>query len=190
MGAFEPRTVTLPGGEEVALRAATPEDATPLLLYLRVEMGTTDQVLTQPDELPRTFEEERGKIAEIHERGGLFMLAMSAGAFVGVLSLHPGQRRRNRHTAEFGITVAQAWRGRGVGTAMMRAMMEWARAHEYIEKVCLQVFSTNPRARAMYESFGFIEEGRQAGHGQLRPGVYADNILMGVWVKERRDGAR
>jgi RimJ/RimL family protein N-acetyltransferase len=185
MAGFLSREVALPGGERIALRQAAEADAGAMLEYLRAESATTDQVLTQPDEFPRTIDEERAVIANHDQSGGLIMLAEARGRLVGVLSVRPGQRRRNRHSAEFGITVAQTWRGRGVGTAMIRAMLDWCREHEFLEKVCLQVFSTNPRAIALYRGLGFTEEGRQAGQAQLSPGRYVDNIHMGLWVKPR-----
>jgi RimJ/RimL family protein N-acetyltransferase len=185
MAGFEPREVALPGGERIALRQASETDAGAMLEYLRAEAATTDQVLTQPDEFPQTIDEERAIIANHDTSGGLMMLAQAGGRLVGVLSIRPGQRRRNRHSTEFGITVAQAWRGRGVGSAMIRAMLDWCREHPFIEKVCLQVFSTNPRAVALYRALGFVEEGCQAAQAQLSPGQYADNIHMGLWVKPR-----
>src|ERR1043165_9300558 len=106
MGALP--TEVMVNGERVLLRACVPDDAGATLDYLRVEMGTTDQVLTQPDELSRSAEEERARSAELFARGGLRMIALHGGLIIGAGSLHPGQRRRNRHTAELGITVARA----------------------------------------------------------------------------------
>ncbi|MEX2217435.1 MAG: GNAT family protein [Phycisphaerales bacterium] len=193
MASFTPRTIPIPGEGTLTLRPASEDDAETLLAFLRAESATTDQVLTQPDEFPATADEERAKIREHDRTGGMLMLALiapappaSGPALAGVLSIRPGQRRRNAHTAEFGITIAHAWRARGLGTLMLRAMLDWAANHPTIEKVCLQVFSTNPRAMALYERLGFREEGRQPGQAQLRPGHYVDNIHMGLWVKPRR----
>jgi RimJ/RimL family protein N-acetyltransferase len=203
MGLFAAREVGVSGGERVRLRAVVADDAAALLEFLRRESATTDQVLTQPDEFPNTIEEERHIIGAHERAGGVLIVAVREGEhglppkmaakpwhgqIIGVMSVRPGHRKRSRHTSEFGITVAEAWRGRGVGTAMMLAMLDWARAHETIEKVCLQVFATNPRAIALYQRLGFVEEGRQAGQAQITPGRYVDDLHMGLWVKSRNGG--
>jgi ribosomal protein S18 acetylase RimI-like enzyme len=53
-----------------------------------------------------------------------------------------------------GICVAAAARGRGVGTALIEALAQDARAQAYRE-MRLDVIDTNLRARALYERLGF-----------------------------------
>src|SRR5262245_52621622 len=112
------------------LRAAEGADAADVLEYLRAAAATTDQILTQPDEMSKTPEAERVKIVELSERGGIRLMAWHEGRIIGASSLNPGVRRRVRHTAELGITVEQSWRGRGLGRAMIAALLEWAAANE------------------------------------------------------------
>jgi RimJ/RimL family protein N-acetyltransferase len=72
---------------------------------------------------------------------------------------------------------------RGVGTALVDAMLAWARAHPRIQKVCLGVFSTNTVALALYRSLGFEEEGRGRRAFRLGPTTYVDDVEMGLFVK-------
>ena len=66
-----------------------------------------------------------------------------------------------------GIFVDPTARGRGVGTALLDAIVDEARARGYAE-VRLDVIDNNPRARALYERRGFV-----AGDTQyLRPLKY------------------
>lgn len=53
-----------------------------------------------------------------------------------------------------GIFVTEAARGMGVGTALLRAIIQEARAQGCAD-VRLDVIDTNPRARALYEREGF-----------------------------------
>ena len=55
-----------------------------------------------------------------------------------------------------GISVSPTARGRGVGSALLAAVLDYAREHDY-ESVRLDVIDTNPRARALYERVGFVE---------------------------------
>jgi GNAT superfamily N-acetyltransferase len=52
------------------------------------------------------------------------------------------------------LAVLPQWRGRGVGRLLLRAVAEWARAHECC-KLTLEVLDHNDRARHLYESEGF-----------------------------------
>lgn len=53
-----------------------------------------------------------------------------------------------------GIFVRDSARGQGVGTALLRAVLEEA-ARRGLSEVRLDVIDTNPRARALYEKMGF-----------------------------------
>ncbi|WP_022704652.1 GNAT family N-acetyltransferase [Pseudorhodobacter ferrugineus] len=54
-----------------------------------------------------------------------------------------------------GICVAPAARGQGIGTLLLIAVCKEAQAHGFCG-VRLDVISNNPRARALYERFGFV----------------------------------
>lgn len=53
-----------------------------------------------------------------------------------------------------GLCVQAAWRGRGVGTRLLQAVLEFAREQGY-RTVRLDVVDTNPGARRLYERQGF-----------------------------------
>lgn len=53
-----------------------------------------------------------------------------------------------------GICVAREWRGRGVGSALVEALIAEARWRGY-PSVRLEVIDANVRARALYERLGF-----------------------------------
>jgi len=86
--------------------------------------------------------------------------------------------RRDR-PAEIGMAVAKEWRGRGVGTALMQACVEWARALG-IHKLALQVWPHNEPALRLYERFGFEREGVLRGHYRRENGELWDAVVMGV----------
>ena len=65
-----------------------------------------------------------------------------------------------------GIFVAQAARGQGVGSALLKAIIAEARRRGY-HHVRLDVIDTNSRARALYERIGFVASDTHQ-LGQLR----------------------
>jgi RimJ/RimL family protein N-acetyltransferase len=59
----------------------------------------------------------------------------------------------------WGMWVAPAARGRGVGGALTQAVVEWARVRA-LETLRLTVMEDAPAARALYERAGFVATGR------------------------------
>jgi GNAT superfamily N-acetyltransferase len=80
---------------------------------------------------------------------------------------------------EIGMMVAADWRGRGVGTALVAAAIEWARARG-LHKLTLGVFPHNEAAIALYRKFGFAEEGRFTQHMRRANGELWDLVEMGL----------
>ncbi|MHB9067001.1 MAG: GNAT family N-acetyltransferase [Pirellulaceae bacterium] len=82
-----------------------------------------------------------------------------------------------------GIREDDEWRGREVGTALLRTLLEWAEAKPIIEKVCLEVFSTNERAIRRYRKLGFMKQGFGSKEVKRGPGEYVDVLWMYRFVK-------
>jgi RimJ/RimL family protein N-acetyltransferase len=80
---------------------------------------------------------------------------------------------------EIGMLVAREWRGRGVGSALVAAAIEWAREHG-LHKLSLSVFAQNAAAIALYDKFGFVEEGRRVKHFRRANGELWDALEMGL----------
>ncbi len=103
------------------------------------------------------------------------LVAVADGAIVG--SLHVQASRFG--FGEIGMAVAREWRGRGVGTALVAAAIEWAR-EQGLHKLSLSVFPHNAAAIALYRKFGFVEEGRRVKHFRRSSGELWDAIEMGL----------
>jgi RimJ/RimL family protein N-acetyltransferase len=80
---------------------------------------------------------------------------------------------------EFGMLVDRDWRGRGVGSALLQATVEWARGHG-LHKLCLEVFAQNSAAIALYRKYGFMEEGRRMKQYRRDSGELWESIVMGL----------
>jgi len=80
---------------------------------------------------------------------------------------------------EIGMAIAREWRGRGVGSALMEAAIDWARARG-LHKLSLGVFAHNAAGLALYRKYGFVEEGRRVKHYRRQSGELWDSIEMGL----------
>lgn len=105
---------------------------------------------------------------------GLVAIADADGRQVGQLGLHP-----HGGIGDLGMAVHASWRGRGVGSALMGAAVDWGRDHE-LHKLALQLWPHNTAALGLYRKFGFVEEGRLHRHYRRRNGELWDAIVMGL----------
>lgn len=185
MATLDPRIVTLRDGRTATIRSGDELDALASWEFGRRELGLSDQVVTRPDEYPADVDVERERIVALRDDpNALLLFAFSpVGELVGSMRFFTDKRRRARHAGQFGLLVVDSWRGVGLGRVLIEVLIEWARTHAEIEKICLGVFHTNPLAYGLYQRMGFIEEGRQRGHFKLEDGTRIDEILMALWVK-------
>jgi ribosomal protein S18 acetylase RimI-like enzyme len=101
-------------------------------------------------------------------------------ALVGTEILGSVHVDRSRHGyGEIGMAVAREWRGRGAGSALMTAAIEWARERG-LHKLCLSVWPHNTAAIALYRKYGFVEEGRRVKQIRRQSGELWDVLDMGL----------
>jgi L-phenylalanine/L-methionine N-acetyltransferase len=156
----------------ITIRAAEPEDADDLALLFNapgVVAGTLQLPLT-------SVEHRRERLAE-PPRGTHDMVAVVDGRVVGMLGLHLEQGARRRHAASFGMAVHDDFQGQGIGSALMRAMVDLADNWLGLQRVELAVYTDNQAAIHLYQKFGFEIEGTARGYA-LRAGHYVDALLM------------
>jgi len=104
----------------------------------------------------------------------VLLLAVVGEELVGVAGFLAETLPERAHAGEFGISIAQGWRGRGIGSALLAALFVWA-TERGIRRIEGSAFVTNPRALELYRRLGFVEEGRLAG-AVIRDGVPIDLI--------------
>lgn len=85
--------------------------------------------------------------------------------------------------SELGMLVVPAWRGRGVGSALLRASIAWAR-EAGSHKISLQVWPHNAAAINLYRKYGFVEEGYLHRHWRRRNGELWDAVIMGLSLEK------
>lgn len=90
--------------------------------------------------------------------------------------------------AGLGMMVDSRWRGRGVGGALVRAVID-AAGDLGAHKIALQVWPHNEAARRLYLRHGFVEEGVLRRHYPRRNGQLWDAVVMGLVLDETSPGS-
>jgi RimJ/RimL family protein N-acetyltransferase len=167
-----------PPPDGVEVRAARPADAG-AALRLMGEVAA-EQRFIRTEEVRWSVREMRKRYRRSWTTGEATIVAIEGARLIGTISLWRESNPVTRHIASLGMLVAEDRRGRGVGSALLAEAFRWAR-WAGVEKLGLTVYPHNDRARALYEKFGFKEEGRLVGHSKKRYG-YEDEVVMGRWL--------
>lgn len=167
----------------VKIEKAKPADAYEVLELLKSAGGQTDNLSFGAEGLGYTVEAEESYIASLENSAdGIILVARVDGRIVGDATLNRNPRRMN-HRGEFGVSVLREYWGRGVGTALTAAVLEYARDNGY-ELIDLQVRSDNQRAIRLYEKFGFRELCTYPGY-MKHQGCYIDCDWMVLPLSDR-----
>ncbi|HEY7025208.1 MAG TPA: GNAT family protein [Candidatus Limnocylindrales bacterium] len=117
--------------------------------------------------------EQQGK-----EHYHFVMCRMDNSQPIGTISLmHVDEVNGN---AGVGISIGEkALWGKGYGTDAMNAILDFGFGQLRLERVWLDVYDYNVRARRSYEKSGFVVEGVQR-HANYRLGKFHDVVLMAI----------
>jgi RimJ/RimL family protein N-acetyltransferase len=164
------------------VRSAEPGDAEALTRLANAVSAEPEAWLISVDGEWRSAGDERRYLKALrrYRDAAVYVAEADAGELVGRLSVSRDTHPASRHVADLGLMVARGWRGRGIGTALLEAAVDWARASG-VRKLELHVFPWNGPALQLYEKFGFEREGYRKGH-YLRAGEDVDAILMAYRV--------
>lgn len=125
----------------------------------------------------------RAFVTEVVRAGGIVLVAVDADDRVaGWCDIQRRTREGFRHVGRLGIGMLAEVRGRGLGRRLMREAIDAARRLG-MERIELDVFASNTRAIALYESFGFQHEGLKRRVRKL-DGVYGDDVLMALLLDD------
>jgi RimJ/RimL family protein N-acetyltransferase len=122
------------------------------------------------------LEATRDWLTNSMQQGAIRLIAVDGAAVVGWFDIERTDREGFAHAGRLGMGVIKAYRGRGIGTALLVKGLAEARTHQ-LERVELDVYASNRIAIQLYEKFGFEIEGRKRNARKL-DGVYEDIVLM------------
>lgn len=158
------------------IRRARIEDAAILADAERAIARTPGRLASRPDEI--RDDAMRSKIAH----AALFLVAEENGEIVGHGLLERRDLAVTSHVVFVSLAVHEGHQGKGFGKALMEELIAWARSAPDVEKIELNVRSSNDRAIGLYRSLGFVEEGRWTKRIKIGPGEYLDDVMMALWV--------
>ncbi|MED2972857.1 GNAT family N-acetyltransferase [Fictibacillus sp. B-59209] len=167
------------------VRTGKIEDAEAILDIQRSVVSEGEFLISLSEEFNKTSSQQREWVQSLLENvNETLIVAERDGEVVGWIVFQAApNRKRLSHTGALGMMISKGYREMGVGTMLLKALLDWAEKNPLIEKVSLGVFSTNHRAISLYKKMGFLEEGRKIKEFKMNENDYVDDILMYKFVK-------
>lgn len=129
----------------------------------------SERVTRSEDFIKGLSEYEHLLVAEVNE--------IEVKKVIGLVGLHVNRNPRLRHSANVGIMVHVDYQGKGIGTALLKKIIDLADNWLMLVRLELTAFIENEGAVKLYKSLGFEIEGTKK-FAAIRNGKYADEYLM------------
>ncbi len=176
---YDEKLITLKNGQLCTVRSATGDDAQEMIDFIKRVSGETLFMTRYEDEVTMTVQEETGFLgARLESPKEIMISAYVDGKLAGNAGIESlPARDRLKHRAEMGISVLKEFWGLGLGSILMEAIIDSARAAGY-EQLELEVVTENERAIALYKKFGFELYGTRENTFKFRDGTKSACHLM------------
>ena len=144
----------------ITYREAEPSDAGKFLEYSKIVGSETDNLTFGAEGLSLSISQEADFIRKFAGNpGSIMIVAFDEGELIGTgaVSVVSG-KPRFAHRREIAISVRKDYWGKGIGTGIMKVLMDFARKSG-AEVLELEVRSDNEAAISLYKKFGFEKIG-------------------------------
>ena len=164
-----------------SIRKAVLLDA-PLLAKAEREIAKIPgRLVSKPEELhDESFKEKINLLS--NSESGIYVVIEDPTGILGHAYLEPHKLAVTSHVVFLTIAIHEGYQSKGLGSALMNYLIDWAKSNPKIEKIELQVRSSNARAIHLYQKLGFIEEGRKTKRLKYGANEYLDDVYMALWV--------
>lgn len=163
---------------EVDIREVKLTDAQAVIDYMKIVNQETKNLTREVDEFKFTVEQEEKIIQNAIDSEDNYMCTVWYGAkLISLSGIHGSSLKRLKHRVNLGISILQEYNNLGLGTALMKLLIEKAKELGKT-KIELDVRKDNPNAIKVYKRVGFEVEGIRK-KGFKVDNEYIDLILMG-----------
>lgn len=183
MPKFKTELVELKNQKLVKIRQAEIDDAEKLLNCIKTYVPQSDYIPKLEQEIKLTIEQEKEWINSfLTNENSLLLIAEYDNEIIANIDLTGNRRKIMEHTAVIGMGMLKEWRNTGLGTALLKCAIEWAKENLILELLWLQVYTDNELGLGLYRKMGFEEKGIIKNFFK-QDGKYFDNLTMTMNVK-------
>lgn len=167
---------------QISYRKVQESDAQRIVEFYNFVGGETSYLSFEKDEYPLDVEAQIEAIRSLEgNQTNIMLLAMDGDEIAGIATINSSSKIKARHDGELGIVVALKYQGQGIGTELIRQLIEWAKGNGITTRISLDTRADNVKAVSLYLKFGFIVEGCRK-NSTLLNGTYYDLYVMGMML--------
>ena len=160
MPAIATHRLTLPGGASFTVRPIRPDDKAALTdFFERLSPESRRRRFLGPK--PRLTARDLAFLTEVDGCRHVAVVAVDAHDAIVAVARYAAWLDRPGH-AELAVAVADAWHGRGLGSALTEALLAHARGTQIVA-LTGSTFSENTPAKALLRRLGFTRVGAASG---------------------------
>ncbi|MEF9945887.1 MAG: GNAT family protein [Lachnospiraceae bacterium] len=168
--------------ENILYREPVVEDAQEIVDFYNRVGGETSFLSFEKDEYPMNVEAQKQDIQDTKASdNNTMLLALAHDKIIGIGTISSSSKIKSRHCGELGIVVENAFQGKGVGSEIIKKLLDWCKTNHVTTRVQLDTRCDNENAVKLYQKFGFEIEGRQV-NSTLLNGKYYDLYIMGMML--------
>ncbi|MCX3066814.1 GNAT family N-acetyltransferase [Cetobacterium somerae] len=175
-------TYKIENGSLITLRLAEENDANEIINFYKQVGKETTYLSFGENEYLVTIEQQISTIKEINtSKNNIMVLALVNSKIIGIGTISSSKRKKSEHVGILGIVVSQNYFNNGIGSRIIKYLIDWCKTNKITTKVSLSVRKDNLKAVALYEKFGFSIEGVLKNE-TLIDGKYFDILAMGLML--------
>ncbi|WP_343684139.1 N-acetyltransferase [Asticcacaulis sp.] len=117
---------------------------------------------------------------------GVCLIAENDGRCVGEIhAIAPMPKQFAHVLSDLTVAVSPSAQGQGIGRRLFEALIAHSRQQTHIRRIELLCREGNARGIALYESLGFVREGRLKGRVHLPDGTVEDDLFFGLILNSK-----
>lgn len=176
------KEIKLKNGENLIIRKAEVNDAEKMIEYLNIVGGESDNLLFGENEFHLSIDQEKSHLENMaNQENSIMLVGVINKKIVSIAQISASNRKRISHNAEVAISVKKEYWSLGIGSEVMKTLIDFAKYTNKIKNISLGVKASNAKARNLYRKIGFKEVGVHRNFFFVND-EYDDEILMDLYI--------
>jgi ribosomal protein S18 acetylase RimI-like enzyme len=168
----------------IEIRRATKDDVENVIVFCKQVGSETDNLSYGSEGIGSNIERISKYLDDVYNSDkAVFLIAISDNKIVGYAEYSSLFRKRLSHRGDMGIAVLKNYQGKGIGSHLMKELIDYVKNEIKAEIISLEVRTDNQIAINLYKNNGFEKIGFYKGFMKIND-KYIDCDLMNLYLNK------
>lgn len=169
----------------VIIRRATKEDVNDVIEFCKLVGSETDNLSYGNEGVGSNVERISKYLDDVYNSDrAVFLIAIVNNKIVGYAEYASLFKKRLSHRGDMGIAVLNEYQGKGIGSNLMKELIEYVKNEIKAEIISLEVRTDNLTAISLYKKYDFEKIGFYKGFMKIN-NEYIDCDLMNLYLNNK-----